>query len=58
MGTIKLKTQRRKKDNYTLPGKPMTKKEFVAMIKAAEKGPFIDGEKFKERWEKRLRNTE
>jgi len=57
MGTIKLKTQRRTKDNYTLPGKPMTVKEFRKWVKDAEKSPTISLEEFNKKWEQKLKGT-
>ncbi len=47
MKTVKEKT----KDNYALPGKPMTQAEFEAHIKEAEKGPFISWEQEKKEFE-------
>ena len=42
-----------KKRNLALPAtESMTQEEFMAMIKEAEKGPFVSNEEFKKKFEK------
>jgi hypothetical protein len=55
MKTVKEKT---KVTDYTRPGEPMTQNEFEALIKEAEKGPFMSAEVYKskfETWKKGLK---
>lgn len=46
------------KRNLAIPGKPMSQKEFVDIIKEAEKGPFFSLEEVIEKmdvWKKSLK---
>jgi hypothetical protein len=47
-----MKTNNHKTENLATPGKPMSQKKFVSMIKEAEEGEFMTIEEFKERFDK------
>ena len=41
----------KKINNLAIPGKPMTKEEFVSLIKEAEEGEFMSLDEFDKRFE-------
>ncbi len=47
-----MKTVKNKKLNLAIPGEPMSQKEFEALIKEAEKGPFYSDEEFRKKFDK------
>lgn len=47
-----MKTTEKKNKNLAIPGKPMSQKGFVNLIKEAENGPFLSVEESKEKFEK------
>lgn len=46
-----MKTEDKKPRNLAIPGKPMSKEEFVSLIKEAEKGDFMSLDEFDKRFE-------
>lgn len=53
MNTTKIDTK-----STILPGEPLTEKAFKAMIKEAEKGPFLSEEEYKKefnKWRKQIK---
>jgi hypothetical protein len=46
-----MKTIKTKKRNLAIPGEPMSQAEFEALIKEAEKGPFLTLEESRKKFE-------
>ncbi|WP_318641415.1 hypothetical protein [Flavobacterium ardleyense] len=46
-----MKTEDKKPKNLAIPGKPMSKEEFVSLIKEAEEGEFMSLDEFDKRFE-------
>lgn len=52
-----MKTKKQNPENFAVPGKPMSQKKFLSLIKEAENGEFHSLEESKknfEEWRKKL----
>jgi hypothetical protein len=52
MNTKTVKPATKRKINWALPNQTVSHAEFMDAIKEAEKGPFMTGEEFKDRFYK------
>jgi hypothetical protein len=55
---MKTKSNEPQKRNLAIPGKPMSKSEFIQLLKDAEKCPFISSEDFKKEMEGRIKKAQ
>ena len=45
-----MKTEDKKPKNLAIPGKPMSKEDFVSLIKEAEEGEFMSMDEFDQKF--------